>query len=196
MLCRKCNLKYICKTYDFLINAKHEDINIDSCDIFQNKKESQKNWPENNLQNQKKNAIEEIQEIRNSRKNKIFNQLDSSIDKSDKLKKSKIIKCPTCNATTTEDDIYLCEKCSKRVCSCCSVEHNGTHICDDCWGTKHDTVKREKSVDKLDKNATEIQKKSAELKDSLLIGDESKNPTVKAIVPETDEKEKEDKNDK
>lgn len=44
------------------------------------------------------------------------------------------MNCPSCQATTMESDVTVCEKCGKNmICSNCATETGGKRICDPCW---------------------------------------------------------------
>lgn len=200
MLCKNCNLKEICKTYDFIKKVDHANIVINDCKY--NKYQSSeldktiKNISNStNAENRKQTSksipsFELDEEFNKKRQERIFSVNNISEPK----KKSKYISCSNCGATTVEDDIKLCSQCNKRICSACGTISNGKIYCDDCWGTKNsETEKIIKEVDKLDENATENQIKSAKLKDSLL-NDSVKTDviTVKALIPKVSETEKND----
>lgn len=190
MLCKNCKLKEICKTYDFIRNIDHAAINISDCKYNEYSFNSDK----------KTSTIKEIEgmetnianEIKKRREKRIFGNTNNIQKKQDKKKNTEYINCPTCNAVTVSDDIKLCSKCNKRVCSACSTEANGQIFCDECWsGKKKEPEEVIKEVDKLNKDATAAQKKSAKLKDSLLNDSIKHNTsTIKAIIPKTSKSKK------
>jgi hypothetical protein len=48
--------------------------------------------------------------------------------------KSYKVKCETCGATTTLDDLKTCDKCGSPVCSVCGTEQpDHTILCEKCW---------------------------------------------------------------
>lgn len=134
LICKNCSLNEICKTYDFILNTYHANININNCKHYKinnvpiieniesnsNDNKEKKSYPQNNPQycGQAKPDLKELENKINNVKAK---------------KKPQLIKCPNCKGTTYDDDIVICEKCGLSICSNCSTSDNGHNYCDDCW---------------------------------------------------------------
>lgn len=121
MICNNCELKEICKTYDYIINVKHAIISVNDCGYHLTDNNSFKKVNTTNTVNETRQARPDLREL----EKKINNIQDKP--------KSKLIKCPTCNGTTYEDDLNICSVCGKTVCSNCGTVSDGMLYCEDCW---------------------------------------------------------------
>lgn len=190
MLCKSCNLKMICKTYDNVRNILHAQIDINECDFYSKYQLISNN---NIIKNKNQDNIKQLREQRLFSSNAINNK-NNNITQNNK---SKYINCPNCNGVTVEEDIKLCSNCNKRVCSSCSTIFNGQVLCDECFGLNNKEEKKEKEVDKLDDNATEAQINSAKIKDELFENNKTpSNNKIKYRIPKVNNnKEGEENNE-
>jgi hypothetical protein len=118
LICDNCNLKEICKTYYFIVNNTYAKFNIYECKY--NKSIENKTIKNTNFNYQGK-AKPDLREV------------EKKIKHIEDKPKPKIMNCPTCNGSTYEDDIKICEDCGKTVCPGCSTIDNGHIYCDECW---------------------------------------------------------------
>ena len=107
-ICNNCNLKEICKTYDYIININHANI---------------KDTPNNLI-------------IGETKPRKDLRAIEKKINHVKEKEKPKLITCPSCNGTTYDDDLKICVQCGKTVCSNCGTVDNGNIYCEECWNNK------------------------------------------------------------
>lgn len=128
MICKNCNLKEICKTYDFKVNQTYAELIISSCK-YNNKApvidERDKEMPVNSNAVVNTNYMGQAKPDLRDAEKKILN----IPEKPSPIK----VTCETCKGITYDDDIKLCTKCGKVVCSNCGTAVDGKILCKECW---------------------------------------------------------------
>jgi protein-arginine kinase activator protein McsA len=130
MICKSCNIRHICITYDFIVNQKHAEIEVKSCnynsspkafsDFVDNLEPINKDKKINNP-NYMGQARQDLKDLEK--------QLNPQPEKPEPVK----VTCPSCEGTTYDDDLMVCKKCGKIVCSNCGTIAEGKVFCNPCW---------------------------------------------------------------
>jgi hypothetical protein len=126
MICKLCNLKEICKTYDLIKSIDYADIEVNTCDFNDNTitmHERHKEMPVNpkvvaQYQGKAKPDLKDLEK-----------QINNVPDKPEPVK----VECPSCKGTTYDDDIRICSKCGKKICSNCGTHFDSKDFCQECW---------------------------------------------------------------
>lgn len=127
MSCKKCKLNIICKVYSFMKEQSFLEYSINNCSFFTEKLNT---FP--SFSNSRKNDTEDsFKRILNKPDLRKMEE-DMNLVKKPILKK---INCPTCKGITYEDDIKICLKCGKKVCSNCGTVYNKNIYCNECWSS-------------------------------------------------------------
>ena len=133
MICKSCKIREVCKTYDFIKNIEHADITINRCDFDLNL-----HIPEHlpQFNNNKRNV--DVVQSKGPRPDlrAIEKQVLNIPDKPDPVR----VTCPTCGGETYDDDIHICTKCGKKVCSNCGTAADGQLFCKECWRKEGEPV--------------------------------------------------------
>jgi len=143
MDCKNCSIINICKIYDIVKSySQYADINITQCQMKQNNNVEDKTKQQIPANPFNKKIPRDFTSASNEA-NKIREQeYKETIKEKTQLKiipveeyKSEHITCPNCNGETTDDDLKVCSKCNKTVCSNCCVEDPETHniVCEQCF---------------------------------------------------------------
>ena len=132
-ICNNCNLKEICKTYDYIININHANISINNCNFYTN---TVINNSTNNINNTNIKDIPNKLIIGETKPRKDLRAIEKKINHVKEKEKPKLITCPSCNGTTYDDDLKICVQCGKTVCSNCGTVDNGNIYCEECWNNK------------------------------------------------------------
>lgn len=131
MICKKCNLKAICKTYDFINTQHHATIVVDQCiynesnaiketDVVKEVKEPTESTEAVKYYGQAKPDLKEMEKL-------INNVVDEPAP--------VIVTCNTCQGKTYDNDLNSCVKCGAIVCSNCGTSYNNNSYCEKCWTT-------------------------------------------------------------
>ena len=128
MICKSCNLKEICKTYEFKVNQTHAELVVSSCKYNDGSitiNERYKEMPIN------ENAVANLNYMGQAKPDlKDAEKMILNIpDKPEPIK----VQCPTCEGVTYDDDLKVCTKCGKVVCSNCGTAVEGKLLCKECW---------------------------------------------------------------
>ena len=126
MICKSCKLKEICKTYDLIKNIDHADIEVKACDFKDNTitmHERYKEMPVN------PKVVAQYQGTAKPDLKDLEKKINNVPDKPEPVK----VECPSCEGTTYDDDIKICNICGKKICSNCGTHFDGKNFCQECW---------------------------------------------------------------
>ena len=120
MQCDKCEIKKICKVYDF-IKEHSSEINFTiQCGYMSMQAMATGKVEISNVKRQPFNFLNDTYET------------EEAIDFK-KREKKKIVKCKTCDGTDYEEYINKCSICGKEVCGNCGTSSDGRVYCEECW---------------------------------------------------------------
>ena len=128
MICKNCNLKEICKLYDYLGKQMYAEVKITSCKFNPETltvKERYMQAPINDKAVANSNYMGQAKPDLRDAEKKILN----IPEKPEPIK----VTCETCQGITYDDDIKICTKCGKIVCSNCGTAVDGKILCKECW---------------------------------------------------------------
>lgn len=165
MICDDCNKSDVCKHYDYL--KEYNGLKLKECSYKTYNYNINNNINTNNIYKRidkpitttytnqtnsnnldtntlfRENISNKIQEINNSK------LTDKEKNKDFKIVKTptELVECPSCGEKVYEDDLSVCDKCNKTICSACGTqsfdcnEETLKNVCDTCWNNKKDEIK-------------------------------------------------------
>lgn len=121
MQCDKCEIKKICKVYDFMKEHSPEINFTIQCGYAPIQSMATGKLTISNIKRQPFNFSNDTFET------------EEAIDFAPRQKKKKLVKCKTCDGTDYEEYINKCSICGKEVCGNCGTSSDGRVYCEECW---------------------------------------------------------------
>lgn len=126
--CKNCSNTDICRIFEF-INQQKSIANIDVTSCKKNNSDAIK-------------IVERVLPVNQDVSNYIAkmrpnlnNDAESDINIQVKEASEERIEmeCRTCKGKIYLEDVNVCAKCGKDICTCCATSYNGSDYCEECW---------------------------------------------------------------
>lgn len=134
MICTSCPIIEICKTYEFITKQLHAEITITAC-----KYNNSINFQNQLSPTYNNSAVHTKEDTRTNNPNYMgqakpdLRDLEKAIKNEPEKPEPQKVNCITCGGLTYDDDINICYKCGKPVCSNCGTSADGHMYCESCW---------------------------------------------------------------